>query len=268
MIRRITFMDVVVALLILICIGLTVVYFSIRKEYNLIQETLEQKKQQTQNEQTSPSVISQSDIPPESPHKEHIDTIESDAGTPLSRLSRLIIRDESKRSTPYLDNEQTVTIGVGRSLSTNGISVNELFSIIPEPDVRTILSSTEVKNGRIYIKNFGVANQIFHTPLSEHDIELLLTDDLKNTTKEAMSVFGNTWQSITEPRREAIIDVIFNLGLTRFRRFHKFIDHVKAGEWKEAAIELHVSNEELSTRYYRNAMVIQTGDAKYFELPN
>ena len=202
------------------------------------------------------------------PHQEQIASIEKQAGMPLKRLSRLLIRDEGLRTRPYLDNVGSITIGVGRSLSTNGISISELYSIVPNVDNKVLLRATKISNGRIKIPTLATAKQIFKTPLSQHDVELLLIDDLKNVHKEAVSVFGSQWESISEARKEAILDVLFNTGLTHFRGFKSFIASVKSGNWKKASNDLldSAAARQNTKRYLRNARVIETGRDDLFQL--
>lgn len=203
-----------------------------------------------------------------SPHKVHVEEIEESTGTPLSRIAQLIIRDEGVRAEPYLDSEGVVTIGIGRSLQTNGISVRELHAIVKDIDYYLLLTDTDVHKGRIKISRLSVAKRIFTQPLSAHDIELLLVDDLKQVKREAVSVFGTHWEQIDQVRQEAILDVLFNLGLPHFRAFKEFIKNVKIGNWKVAANELLRSEaaHQSPSRYFRNSEVIRTGDSKRFEL--
>ena len=205
---------------------------------------------------------------PRNPHTQAIATIETSASMPLSRIAKLIIRDEGDRTRPYLDPSGVPTIGVGRNLRGNGISVTELQAIVTEIDYGVVLRETHVQGGRVRIGSLKLANRIFTKPLTEHDIQLLLTDDLNNVRKEAVGVFGQAvWQSTSELRKEAILDVMFNLGLTRFKGFVNFIGAVKAGNWDKAASELLLSEaaRENIVRYHRNAVVIQN-DKDYFGL--
>ena len=157
---------------------------------------------------------------------------------------------------------------MGRSLQTNGISVKELNAIVKNINHNYVFNNSHIRNGRIYIHSLQVAQHIFNKPLSKHDIELLLADDLKNVTKEAKSIFGLNWEQISEPRREVIIDTLFNLGLPNFKTFHNFIDAVKAQDWAKAGKELLSSQaaENHFVRYHRNASVIITGNPQYFEI--
>ena len=203
------------------------------------------------------------------PHAEAIGKMEAEAGMRLSRIAELIIRDEGKRKRPYPDTGGAPSIGVGRNLRDNGISVAELQAIVNDIDYDVVLKETHVQNGRVRIGSLDLANRIFPNPLTEHDIGLLLTDDLNNVRREAVSVFGQSvWGSIDGVRKEAILDVVFNLGLPRFKQFVKFIGAVKSADWDTAATELLKSEaaDENPERYFRNYRVVRTGNAKYFEL--
>lgn len=266
--------------LVVVTIVLVYLYVSIHnietyihdKNDNLILPDIENDKLEKSNDNTTPANLPMQGI---SPHIDIKQQIEAEAGTRLLRISEIIIseakllkRDEGSKNTPYPDTKNIVTIGVGRSLQTNGISVDELYAIVKNLDHKYIFENTYVKNGRVYISSLQVAKQIFAKPLSEYDIELLLVNDLKNTTKDAINIFGQYWKDLSEPRREAIIDVIFNLGSTHFRTFHKFIGAIKEQNWEKASDELLLSEAARNhiIRYHRNASVIRTGNPKYFEL--
>lgn len=257
---------------IIIClIGVVMLLFSMR---NIENRLLNTKKQSVpiHNVPTNSAELD-TDITDISPHIEVKKNIESNAGTRLSTIAKLIILEqdrEGKRYEPYLDGSNIVTIGIGRSLQTNGISTNELYAIVKNPNPEYLFNNTHVRNGRFYISSLSVAKQIFTQPLTEHDVQLLLMDDLKNVTKEAKSVFGAQWEQISEPRREAIIDTLFNLGLPHFKQFHEFINAVKSQDWEKASLEL-IRSEAASknyARYSRNSAVIHTGNASYFNIGN
>ena len=234
----------------------------------IVQNQFEIQELHTIIEQTAP--VEKTSTPVELNIQKHsvlLDRCEKEAGTQLSRIAKLIIREEGVRSVVYVDKVGKPTIGVGRSLATNGLSLAELVAITPNPDLEIIITRTEVRNGRIYLPNIQVAHEVLPEPLTEDDIHLLLVDDLKNVAKEAKQVFKN-WDTIDEPRREALLDLLFNLGLTHFKTFKKFIASVQAENWNDAARELllSVAARQNPTRYIRNMKVIETGNAKYFDL--
>ncbi len=202
------------------------------------------------------------------PHAEAIQHIDDDASMFLSRVSKLIIRDEGERSRPYLDPTGHVTIGVGRNLQSNGVNIAELHAIVASVDYMHILTHAQVSGGRVKVRSLEAANRLFPKPLTTDDIMLLLTDDLNTVRKQAEGVFGSHWLQIDAIRREAIIDVLYNLGLPHFKEFKKFIAAVTAKKWHDAAAELLLSKaaRENITRYHRAAAVIETGDERYFDL--
>ena len=267
MLRKIDARDIIIIALLLSVVGLTAY-------------TLQTERRILAHLDTPPPPIA-NETPPEptpetletaervnNPHADNIKRLEDDAGVLLSRVAKLIIHDEGNRSRPYLDSGGTVTIGVGRSLETNGISVAELHAIVDEIDYSVLLANTHVQNGRVRIGSLALANRIFVKPLTQHDIQLLLTDDLKNVAHEAEGVFGETWQKLDMARKEVVVDILFNLGLPHFKQFENFIGAVKQGNWDTAASELLLSNAARKNivRYHRNAVVMQTGDAQYFGL--
>ena len=195
--------------------------------------------------------------------------IESAAGMALSPLAKRIREDEGDRPRPYLDTSGAATIGVGRNLSGNGVSVTEFFAIVPERirNYRAILTHADIRTGRIYIHKLELAQKLFPNPLTHADIELLLLDDLQHVLTETEKLFGvDTWTKLDNVRKTVLIDLVYNLGIAGFKQFHKFIAAVKAEDWQTAAAELLLSKaaRENVLRYHRNATVLQTGDASYF----
>lgn len=73
-------------------------------------------------------------------------------------------------------------------------------------------------------------------------------DDVGITPSEAMSLLQNDirrviseleenlpfWDDLTLKRKEALIDMCFNLGLTRFMGFKKMLKALEIRDWKEA----------------------------------
>ena len=263
MLKRISFTHIATGVLLLVIVALVYADWREDREIEKLLESLQNPKTPVASPETVQSLPD-----PVKTHSAQIKRIETDARMTLSRVAKLIIRDEGERSRPYLDPSGKVTIGIGRNLESNGISVAELHAVVNEIDYNVVLTQTHVAKGRILITSLPLAEKIFTESLTEHDIQLLLTDDLNNVRKEAERVFGETWQRLDSVRKEVIIDVLFNIGLPHFKQFHKFIAAVKAGDWDVAASELLLSNaaRQNIVRYHRNATVLRTGDAQYFNL--
>ena len=197
-------------------------------------------------------------------HQALIDNVLSNVDTSLQQLANLILLDENIKLEPYLDpNGSDVSIGAGRNLTGKGISIDELHALRPDIDYKEFISDSNfrIRNGRIYISTLSLANKVFPNELSPSDVEVLLMDDLKDTLKEGSSVFPR-WSEIRPERREAIVDVIYTLGLPTFKEFVKFIDSVKIRDWETAGKELLLSDaaHQDPARYFRNSQIIRTGN--------
>ena len=200
---------------------------------------------------------------------QRVETVPVEKPKPQSQIERLIEQEEGKRREAYLDTNGKVTIAIGRSLQTHGISYDELLACVTKPDWKNIiLLNVELKNKRLYFNTLRAARTILGT-LSDDAIAVLLEADLQEAKADAQKAIGMiTWQGIDEARQEAIVDLMFNLGLSHFLEFKEFIKHVRKNEWTDAAREVLLSKAARKhiARYHRIATVIETGDAKYFQL--
>lgn len=69
---------------------------------------------------------------------------------------------------------------------------------------------------------------------SEDEVELMLQNDIAQAAKDVKSIFLG-FDGFSENRQNALIDMMFNLGITRFLGFKKMIIAIKNGNWQEAA---------------------------------
>lgn len=178
----------------------------------------------------------------------------------LSRVATLLLPEEGVRTRPYLDSKGYVTVGIGRNLSGNGVSIAELNAIVDELDYDLLIRETHIENGRVRIKTLALANKIFVKPLTKADIHLLLLDDLRITQNDALTVFGSElWGNMGEPRKQALLDTLFELGLPRFEKFVNLIAAVKQKDWNTAAVELLKSEaaDEAPGRFFRNYYMLK-----------
>ena len=105
------------------------------------------------------------------------------------KIEDYISKNEAIRLRPYTDTVGKLTIGVGRNLDDNGLSLDE--------------------------------------------VEYLLKNDIKRVKGELEDVFDNFYE-LPENVRLVMIDMCFNLGISRFLGFKKMIQAVKDGDFKEA----------------------------------
>ena len=72
--------------------------------------------------------------------------------------------------------------------------------------------------------------------ITKEEAEMLLLNDLAISTKEGES-FG-FFKDLTDNRQDVIVEMIFNLGLTRFKNFKKTIGYINQANHSAAADEM------------------------------
>ena len=70
--------------------------------------------------------------------------------------------------------------------------------------------------------------------ISVPEANYLLNRDIKKA-KHATEIIFPKLNSYSESRQIALIDMMFNLGMSRFRTFKKMIKAIKNDDWEEAA---------------------------------
>ena len=108
----------------------------------------------------------------------------------------------------------------------------------------SLLSSVIVHEGfsrYIYLDSVGVRTVGFGRNLDDRGIsreeaEMLLLNDLETSTEEAKKF--EFYENLTSNRRDVIVEMIFNLGLTRFKKFKKTIGYINQVNYSAAADEM------------------------------
>ena len=83
--------------------------------------------------------------------------------------------------------------------------------------------------GRNIDKNGGIG-------LSTDEIDYLLVNDVERVEAELLAAF-NWYKMLGDARKDAIMDMCFNMGLPRFKKFKKALAGMAKGDYKTAAIE-------------------------------
>lgn len=85
----------------------------------------------------------------------------------------------------------------------------------------------------------GVGRNLEDKGLSEDEINYLLDNDITDCIQAAQQF---PWFSGLDPVRQAVVtELVFNLGLKRFKSFKKFIGFMGEHRWVHAAAELRNS---------------------------
>ena len=125
-----------------------------------------------------------------------------------------IKRNEGLRLKPYKCSAGKLTIGYGRNIEDNGISLAEA--------------------------------------------EMMLSSDIKSVAEEIRRLIPD-FDSLELPQKTALIDMGFNLGITRLSMFKKMLAGVNVRDFKTAAMEMLDSRyaNQLPNRSSKNAQLIQ-----------
>ena len=98
--------------------------------------------------------------------------------------------------------------------------------------------------------------------ISENEAELMLTEDINDCIDSLCSIFNYLGlRLLSEKRQLVLIDMIFNLGASRFSKFKKMIQAVKDRDFEEAAKQLLESRyaKQVPNRANRNAEMMREG---------
>jgi lysozyme len=149
-------------------------------------------------------------------------------------LIEALRRDEGFRANPYLCTAGALTIGIGRNLEANPLTGAEWRAL---HDAGNIAVS-----------------------LSEQGAERLLQTGIAAVEIQCATTF-RWWQALDRPRQEVLLNMAFNLGLTRLLGFRNMLAAVGAGDFGIAADELLDSRyaRQVGRRAQRLAIQLRTG---------
>jgi lysozyme len=82
----------------------------------------------------------------------------------------------------------------------------------------------------------GVGRNLEDRGLSDDEIDYLLDNDINDAIRDAQTL--RWFDSLDGVRQAVVVELIFNLGLTRFLGFKKFIAAMAEHRWPHAAAEL------------------------------
>ena len=83
----------------------------------------------------------------------------------------------------------------------------------------------------------GVGRNIEDNGITKEEAMMLLENDIYRCINELVSIFGQDFKIYPAKVQTALIDMIFNLGKTRFMKFHNMIEAIKNQDWDMASKE-------------------------------
>ncbi len=107
----------------------------------------------------------------------------------------------------------------------------------------------------------GVGRNLDDVGITHEEAMLLLEHDISRCLAEAERVFRPWWRELDEPRRAALLDMLFNLGVSRLLGFKRFLAAMAAKDYEAAAREMLDSTwaAQVKGRAVELAAMIRTG---------
>lgn len=87
------------------------------------------------------------------------------------------------------------------------------------------------------IPTIGIGRNLSAKGLSEDEIRYLLDNDINDCAVHAHSKYS-WFTQLDSVRQNAVMELLFNLGPTKFAGFKKFINFMNEGRWAQAGEEL------------------------------
>jgi lysozyme len=128
-------------------------------------------------------------------------------------IDKLIGDHEGKRYKVYPDSRGILTIGKGFNLEDAGAKdICDHYG----------LDLDELKTGAV--------------ALTDQQIDEIFDFQVTEAISASMSIFPN-FNQMPDTVQAVVVDMMFEMGLTRFSKFVSTIAVLKAGNWKQAAID-------------------------------
>lgn len=86
--------------------------------------------------------------------------------------------------------------------------------------------------------------------ITMEEAERLFNEDIADAKRAALDIFEE-FAAFSQNRQDAIIELLFNLGKTKFLRFIRMIHNINIGHWDDAANELKYADGRTTlSRWY------------------
>lgn len=134
-----------------------------------------------------------------------------------------------------------------------------------EQQLKDMITEHEGKRLDLYqdteeIYTIGVGHNLEAKGISEAVCDLMLEEDINEAINDADTF--RWFEDLNDPRRAVVVDMIFNLGLTRFSKFKKTIQFLEHGHYQSAAKEMLDSKwaDQVGRRAIRLSEIMRTGE--------
>lgn len=165
--------------------------------------------------------------------------------TPEKLLVQQLKMEEGFRSSRYIDSTHNPTIAYGHNINGRPLSIEEQKVLFPGQ------KSYPIKEHEL--------QKLWRTvDLTDEQSIFLLQQDIHIAEADCATIFKN-WDELPSEKKVPLIDMSFNLGAFKLRKFKRMIAAVEAGDWKKAGKEVRnsLSYVQARSRYERLAKELE-----------
>lgn len=83
----------------------------------------------------------------------------------------------------------------------------------------------------------GVGRNLDDVGITEKEARFMLENDIVRIKKKLMEIFP-WYPNLFKKRKDVVVNMVFNLGITRFTRFRKLIKAIQIQDYDQAAKEM------------------------------
>ena len=132
----------------------------------------------------------------------------------------MLKQHEGLRLSPYKCTANKITIGYGCNIQdTENAQMLKFYNLMSFDEIVACMDMQE---------DFSI---------TEETAETILKVQLERTEKEAKKLIPN-FEQLSQDRQDAMTDMLFNLGATKFLKFRKMLAALEAKNYKEAAKQM------------------------------
>ena len=107
----------------------------------------------------------------------------------------------------------------------------------------------------------GYGRNLDDVGITKEEASLLLEKDIIIATNQVRLVFKEEYKKFSYDRFMALVDMMYNLGLPRFKEFKKMIQAIRDNDWEEAAKQALDSDwaKQVQARANEDAELLRKG---------
>lgn len=131
--------------------------------------------------------------------------------------------------------------------------------------LRLQLTRDEDKRARPYVDTkgkitIGIGRNLTDRGLSEAEIQFLFENDVKSSCDD-LNQYLPWWKTLSDVRQRVLVNMCFNLGITRLLEFRKMLKALELGNYQLAATEMADSDwaQQVGNRAIRLEEMMRQG---------